>query len=73
MNKKQKQTVCVCGCVLCVFHRLGLACKEGKGKLFRPGWLAWAAETMRLGVSCPGFGCQLVPNFPFLSNISSES
>ena len=29
------------------FHRSELAYKEGKGELFRPGWLAWAAETSR--------------------------
>ena len=29
------------------FHRSELAYKERKGELFRPGWLAWAAETPR--------------------------
>ena len=29
------------------FHHSELAYKERKGELFRPGWLAWAAETLR--------------------------
>ena len=47
---------------------------SGQGPcLFWPGWLAWAAETPREGVSCSEFGCQLVPIFPFFPTFLSSS